>query len=209
MQYLPIPVPPLTSTLQPCETHPAKRWAHKQKLVGIFWKRWSKEYLSSGQPRKKWTSKQQKFKVGDVALLVDENQPTLHQTKESSSQCWMNLVHSRLAAMLLATSNTMEWKMNWKLITAKKIDLHRQRFFQMLDSIYAGFFPFICNLILYRIIEIFTTAYKTYPRQEAAVGWASWLWIRQIETGSGAQWTNSTSKKIAIIAIQRFRGLVL
>ena len=31
MQYVPIPVPPpTTSTLQPFETHPAKRWAHMQ-----------------------------------------------------------------------------------------------------------------------------------------------------------------------------------
>ena len=78
MQYLPLPVPPLTtSTLQSFETHPAKRWAHMQKLIGIFWKRWSKEYLSSLQPRKKWTSKQRNFEVGDVALLMDENQPPL------------------------------------------------------------------------------------------------------------------------------------
>ena len=78
MQYLPIPVLPLTtSTLQPFETYPAKRWPHMQKLIGIFWKRWSKKYLSSLQPRKVWTSKQRNFEVGDVALLMDENQPLL------------------------------------------------------------------------------------------------------------------------------------
>ena len=44
MQNLPIPVPPLTTrTHQPFETHPGKRWTHIQKLIGIFWKRWSKE----------------------------------------------------------------------------------------------------------------------------------------------------------------------
>ena len=31
---------------------------HLEELIGIFWKRWSKECLSSLQPWKKWTSQQ-------------------------------------------------------------------------------------------------------------------------------------------------------
>ena len=37
MQFLAIPVPPFTtSTLQPFETHSAKRWAHMHKFINIF-----------------------------------------------------------------------------------------------------------------------------------------------------------------------------
>ena len=116
MQYLPIPVPPLmTSTHQPFETHPAKRWAHMQKLIGVFWKRWSKEYLSSLQPRKKWTSKQRNFEVGDVVLLMDENQPTLQWPLPRVAEVY------QWAAMLLATCNLVERKMEWKLKTSKKL----------------------------------------------------------------------------------------
>ena len=46
----------------------------------------------------------------------------LHRTKETPSQCWTNLAHSRWAPMLLSISNLVEWKMKWKLITAKKLD---------------------------------------------------------------------------------------
>ena len=35
--------------------------------------------------------------------------PTLHQTKEAPSQCWLNLVHSMWAAMLLARGSQWIW----------------------------------------------------------------------------------------------------
>ena len=45
----------------------------------------------------------------------------------------------------------------------QKTDLNQQRLFQMFDLIYAGLIPFLCNVILYRIIEICTTACKIDP----------------------------------------------
>ena len=65
--------------------------------------------------------------------------------------------------VLLATSNLIEWKTKWKLKTAKKTDLNQQRLFQMFDLVCAGFILFICNVILYRIIETCTTACKIDP----------------------------------------------
>ena len=45
----------------------------------------------------------------------------------------------------------------------QKFDLNKQRLIQKFDLIYAGFIPFLCDVILYRIIEIFTTACKIDP----------------------------------------------
>ena len=50
-----------------------------------------------------------------------------------------------------------------EIINRQKTDLNQQRLFQMFDLIYAGLFPFLCNVILYRIIQIFKTACKIDP----------------------------------------------
>ena len=39
----------------------------------FFWERWSTEYLSSLQVRKKWLKERENLKVGDLVLLTDEN----------------------------------------------------------------------------------------------------------------------------------------
>ena len=91
----------------------------------------------------------------------------------------------------------------------QKTGLNQQRLFQMFDLIYTGLTPFLSNVILFRIIQIFKTACKIDPHYEAAVGWALWLWFRQIETGSRLIAQTQRVKKIANISIQRFRVLVL
>ena len=50
-----------------------------------------------------------------------------------------------------------------EIINRQKTDLNQQRLFQMFDLIYAGLIPFLCNVILYRIIQIFKTACKIDP----------------------------------------------
>ena len=45
----------------------------------------------------------------------------------------------------------------------RKTDLNQQTLFQMFDLFNAGFIPFLCNLNVYRIIEMFTTPYKIDP----------------------------------------------
>ena len=54
-------------------------------------------------------------------------------------------------------------KNEMEIINRQKTDLNQQKLFQMFDLIYAGLISFLCNVILYRIIEIFTTACKIDP----------------------------------------------
>ena len=49
-------------------------------------------------------------------------------------------------------------KNEMEIITRQKTDLNQERLFQMFDLIYAGLIPFLCNVILYRIIQSFKTA---------------------------------------------------
>lgn len=48
------------------------RWQHVQKLTNDFWKRWSREYLSSLQPRNKWTQETINLKENDVVLVKED-----------------------------------------------------------------------------------------------------------------------------------------
>ena len=50
-----------------------KRWRSIQFLANEFWKRWSKEYLTSLQKRQKWTLKTRNFSINDVVLVKEQN----------------------------------------------------------------------------------------------------------------------------------------
>ena len=54
-----------------------KRWSFTQNLLHGFWKRWSKEYVSSLQERGKWTSGKENLKLGDIVYITDDNTPPL------------------------------------------------------------------------------------------------------------------------------------
>lgn len=48
-----------------------KQWKHVQCLANTFWKRWRRDYLSTLQSRRKWTTERPSVKVGDIVLLKD------------------------------------------------------------------------------------------------------------------------------------------
>ena len=52
-----------------------RSWRQVQYLTDQFWKCWSKEYLPTLLPRKKWHSKHQNLAVGDMVLLADDGVP--------------------------------------------------------------------------------------------------------------------------------------
>ena len=52
-----------------------RRWRHVGYLTTLFWKRWTKLYLSSLQKRRKWQQASVNLKIGDLVLVIDENCP--------------------------------------------------------------------------------------------------------------------------------------
>ncbi|XP_059097362.1 uncharacterized protein LOC131891740 [Tigriopus californicus] len=49
------------------------RWRQVQHLADVFWKRWSREYVTSLVSRSKWQEKRRNVSVNDLVLLVMEN----------------------------------------------------------------------------------------------------------------------------------------
>lgn len=47
----------------------------QQSMLESFWKRWQSEYLTSLLQRKKWLKEKDHFKIGQIVLVGDENQP--------------------------------------------------------------------------------------------------------------------------------------
>jgi hypothetical protein len=54
---------------------PRERFRYVQRTAQLFWDLWTKFYLPSLVPRKKWKTKQQNLAIGDVVLMIDSNQP--------------------------------------------------------------------------------------------------------------------------------------
>ena len=54
-----------------------RKWAHLQNLTIHFWRRWTKEYVTSLQERNKWKRETSGLKVGDVVYVTDDNTPPL------------------------------------------------------------------------------------------------------------------------------------
>lgn len=49
----------------------------KQKALQIIWKQWSRDYLNTLQQRNKWKIEKKDLKVGDLALIIEDNLPPL------------------------------------------------------------------------------------------------------------------------------------
>lgn len=54
---------------------PRERFRYVQRTAQLFWDLWTKFYLPSLVPRKKWKTKQKNLAIGDVVLMIDSNQP--------------------------------------------------------------------------------------------------------------------------------------
>ncbi|CAL8088659.1 unnamed protein product [Calicophoron daubneyi] len=51
------------------------RWKQANHLASVFWKRWSREYLSTMQARQKWMTTARNLQEGDVVLVISESLP--------------------------------------------------------------------------------------------------------------------------------------
>ena len=50
-----------------------QRWLLTQQMVNYFWKRWSKEYLTTLNQRNKWKIQTRSLQVGDMVLVAEDN----------------------------------------------------------------------------------------------------------------------------------------
>ena len=75
---LALPNPDPLSSLKQMEMCPQKRWAHITNLAGLFWKRWSSEYIGTLQVRNKWQKETKPIKEGDIVLVTDEQTAPMH-----------------------------------------------------------------------------------------------------------------------------------
>lgn len=55
-----------------------KLWIERQKMMEHFWTRWTNEYLTTLQERKKWRREKENVKLGQLVLIRDENLPPAH-----------------------------------------------------------------------------------------------------------------------------------
>ncbi|GFX87344.1 integrase catalytic domain-containing protein [Trichonephila clavipes] len=59
----------------PSTSNHRDRWELLQNIKRGFWKKWSSEFISSLQPRKKWQDAQPNLKEDDIVLIKEEGPP--------------------------------------------------------------------------------------------------------------------------------------
>ncbi|GFY01829.1 alpha-tocopherol transfer protein-like protein [Trichonephila clavipes] len=59
----------------PSTSNHRDRWELLQNIKRGFWKKWSSDFLSSLQPRKKWQDAQPNLKEVDIVLIKEEGPP--------------------------------------------------------------------------------------------------------------------------------------
>lgn len=57
------------------DNYSCRRWRQVQYFSNLFWRPWTREYLTSLQQRQKWNKPQRNLAVNDIVLLLDENTP--------------------------------------------------------------------------------------------------------------------------------------
>ena len=67
-------VPKLITDDEKC---PVKRLRYMNRLITEFWKKWSSEYITGLQTRKKNCTEKENLKKGDLVYLAEDNIPAL------------------------------------------------------------------------------------------------------------------------------------
>lgn len=53
-------------------------WKDRQRMLNHFWERWSTEYLTTLQQRKKWRRDKEQLKIGQLVTIANEGFPPAH-----------------------------------------------------------------------------------------------------------------------------------
>ena len=64
---------PAPGQFVPEEINYRKKWRSVQAAADMFWQRWTREYLPTLIPRKKWRDHNRNFKPGDLVLVSSEH----------------------------------------------------------------------------------------------------------------------------------------
>ncbi|XP_037048500.1 uncharacterized protein LOC119082957 [Bradysia coprophila] len=102
----------------PCEieldgAYLRRSWKESQRLTELFWKRFIREYLPSITRRTKWHQKVAPLKVGDLVLIVDENNPRNTYPKAKIIQTVVgsnNQVRRAKVELIAGTKSTSDGK---------------------------------------------------------------------------------------------------
>ena len=57
------------------DLYSTRRWRQVQYLAGVFWRRWTKEYLPALQITQKWQNSHHNIQVNDIVLVTNNNIP--------------------------------------------------------------------------------------------------------------------------------------
>ena len=57
------------------DVYSRRRWRRVQALADQFWRRWRADFLPTLQQRRRWTRAEPNVRVGDVALIMDDDAP--------------------------------------------------------------------------------------------------------------------------------------
>ena len=79
-----------------------------QNLIGSFWKRWTKEYVSSLQERLKWKSENENLRIGDLVYLTDDNVAPL-QWPQKFHRSFLSIFPLLKPKWLLESENYNNW----------------------------------------------------------------------------------------------------
>jgi hypothetical protein len=68
---------PVEHDVTPLPINRLSRWQYVEQLRQHFWKRWSVDYLTQLQPRRKWNQRLPNIEVGELAVIKEDNSPPL------------------------------------------------------------------------------------------------------------------------------------
>lgn len=71
----PLIVPPPISVPKTTNCSIQSLREEQRKLLEVFWKRWSSDYLATLQQRKKWRKEKDHFKIGQIVVIKDDDLP--------------------------------------------------------------------------------------------------------------------------------------
>lgn len=98
-----------------------RNWLEAEKYAQHFWKRWVHEYLPDLTRRTKWYAPQKPLQVGDIVIVVDQNNPKKTWPKGKV----LDVVHSKDGTIRSAIIQTQTGIYTRPVVKLAVLDVHR------------------------------------------------------------------------------------